>query len=268
MSPTVLLGTVAIEPARWANFTGGPVDGARPPQTITLSRWLDRIDAAGFDGIELWDRHVTAAEPDEADRVLDHPLTIDIFNSYVSLDDPDDRGRADVASWARRTLSTGIKYNVGNDPAAAGAYADRIAAWLDELPPTAALLCECHHGISIAEDPDVAAEIFDAAGPRDRVQAVVHTHESPDHIRRRFDTYGDRITHVHVNFLDSTTLTTPRLRDIRPRVESQVALLRSLGFDGTWTIEFSHGVLSDQDEPGHLVDEAADDLVVLRDALA
>ena len=88
MRPTILLGTVAIEPARWADARADPADGAPLPALITLSSWLDPIAAAGFDGIELWERHLTAAEPAEATRILDHPLSIDVFNSYVSLDDP------------------------------------------------------------------------------------------------------------------------------------------------------------------------------------
>ncbi len=269
MEPTILLGTVAIEPARWDDAAAGSADTATsPPGPITLSTWLDRIEAAGFDGIEIWERHLTAAEDDEVTRILDHPLRIDVFNSYVSLDDPDPSGRAVVTDWVHRTGSSGIKFNVGNEPSAQGDYAERIAAWLDDLPPTVALLCECHHGISIAEDPTIAAAIFDAAGPADRLRAIVHTDEDPDHLRRRFDAYGDRITHVHVNFLDFTTLSAPRLTDIRDRVESQVALLQSLGFDGSWTIEFSHGVLSEHDEPGRLLDEASSDLRVMRDVLA
>ena len=268
MRPTILLGTVAIEPARWVEAQANPADDTSPPALITLSRWLDPIGDAGFDGIELWERHLTVAEPDEVQRILEHPLTIDVFNSYVSLDDPDPEARSAVSRWVRRTGSAGIKFNVGNDPEARDAYADRIAAWLDDLPSTVALLCECHHGISIAEDPATAAAIFDAAGPADRLQAIVHTHEDPDHLRHRFDVYGDRITHVHVNFLDSAALSAPKLTDIRERVESQVTLLRSLGFDGTWTIEFSHGVLSERDEPGYLLEQATSDLDVLRELLA
>ena len=269
MRPTILLGTVAIEPARWVDYLAATGAGAAPPaEPIELSSWMDGIGDAGFDGIELWERHLTVAEPDEVQRILEHPLTIDVFNSYVSLDDPDPEARSAVSRWVRRTGSAGIKFNVGNDPEARDAYADRIAAWLDDLPSTVALLCECHHGISIAEDPATAAAIFDAAGPADRLQAIVHTHEDPDHLRHRFDVYGDRITHVHVNFLDSAALSAPKLTAIRERVESQVTLLRSLGFDGTWTIEFSHGVLSERDEPGYLLEQATSDLDVLRELLA
>ncbi|MEZ5343846.1 MAG: hypothetical protein R2706_21135 [Acidimicrobiales bacterium] len=169
---------------------------------------------------------------------------------------------------AERAGSGAIKFNVGNVLADQHHYAERIAEWLDALPPTMRLLCECHHGISIAEDPAVAAAIFDAAGPATRLQAIVHTHESDDHLRTRFDAYGDRISHVHVNFLNFTTMRAPRLIDIQDEVEAKVALLHGLGFQGSWTIEFTEGVLTANDNPDYLLARAADDLAVLRGVLA
>lgn len=257
----VLLGTVAIEPARWKR-------GPDAPAPIVLSAWLDAIAEAGFDGIEVWEPHLARATPTEAEAVLSHELPVTVFNSYVSLDDPDPNGTTTVADWARRAGSTGIKFNVGNEPGAAHAYAERIAAWTDELPDHVTLLCECHHGISIAEDPQVASQIFDAAGPVGRLQAIVHTHEEADHLRARFDAYGDRISHVHVNFLDFDTLSAPRLRDFAERLEAKVQLLRTLGFAGSWTLEFVHGLLTDADHPEALVEQATDDLIVLRQVLA
>ena len=264
--PTVLLGSVAIEPARWAAHRRLH-DDAAPPAPIALSAWLDRIAEAGFDGVELWERHLTDASPSEEELLVGSNLEIPVFNSYVSLDDADQTNRAAVSAAAQLTSSTGIKFNVGNDPTRQSQYAERIATWLEGLPTSVALLCECHHGISIAEDPGVASAIFDAAGPASRLQAIVHTHESADHIRERFDAYGNRITHVHVNFLDFETMSAPRLSDIRGRVESQVALLRDLGFAGSWTIEFTNGVLTENDHPDYLLAQAADDLAVLREVL-
>ena len=111
------------------------------------------------------------------------------------------------------------------------------------------------------------AAIFAAAGPADRLQAIVHTHEAPDLVRARFDAYGERITHVHVNFLDERAHA-PALRDARARLEASVALLRSLGFAGTWTLEFVHGTLTDADRPEALLAQAATDLTVLHEVLA
>lgn len=256
----MLLGTVAVEPNRW-----GTLDPSRRP-AIRLSEWLDTIAEAGFDGLELWDRHVTSAADDEVDAILTHRLPATVFNSYVGFDDPDPTERVRVTEWVGRARSEAVKFNVGARPERAPAYAERVARWLDAMPAGVRLLCECHEGSSIAEDPGVAAAILTAAGPPDRVQAIVHTHESPDHLRTRFDAYGERITHVHVNLLDEA-LHAPPLDRARDRLAERVALLRSLGFGGTWTVEFVHGVMTDSDHPDALVRQAAADLRVLRELL-
>ena len=260
MSP-VLLGTVAIEPNRWSK-------ASERPSLVPVTAWLQAVHQAGFDGLELWERHITNASPDEQAGIVGHRLPTTVLNSYVSLDEETGQARAAVADWASKLRSTGIKFNVGSDPASAGAYGERIAEWLDHLPPMCRLLCECHHGISIAEDPAVAAQILDIGGPPDRVQAIVHTHEDPDHIRARFDAYGDRITHVHVNFLNFDTIAAPRLADVTDQLTAKVDLLESLGFRGSWTIEFVEGVRTDHDDPHHLVLQAIDDLAILRSVLS
>ncbi len=250
---------MALEPNRWR--TVDPTGRA----TLALTDWLPAIAEAGFDGIEIWDRHLTEASADEADAILAGPLPISVFNSYVSLDEVAPGDRDAVSGWVARSGSRGVKFNVGNDAASESRYAERIAAWLEGLPDGAALLCECHHGISIAEDPAVARRIFEAAGPPERLQAIVHTHEEPDAIRARFDAYGERIRHVHVNFLDFQKGGAPPLRDERERLEARVALLDELGFSGSYCLEFVHGLLTERDDPEHLVPQAAEDLVLLRE---
>ncbi len=258
---TVLLGSIAIEPNRWATIH------ADHRATVDLASWMDLIADAGFDGVELWEKHLTQATPDRVQALLDHRLPLTIFNSYVSFDDVDDTSREETASWVARARSTGVKFNVGNEPGQQRAYAERLVRWLNALPSATRALCECHHGISIAEDPMVAAAIFDAAGGPERVQAIVHTHEDPDALRVRFDAYGDRISHVHVNQLDFQELGAPPLADIRGELETKVSLLADLGFEGTWTIEFTHGLLTEADHPAALLEQAAADLVVLREVL-
>lgn len=259
--PAILLGTVALEPNRW-----GTVDRSGAA-TIDLAALLPDIASAGFDGLELWDRHLTQASPEQAAALIDGALPITVFNSYVGFDDPDPTARDEAAAWVARAGSRGVKCNVGNDPDAAPAYAARIARWLDALPEDVAVLCECHAGISIAEEPEVAAAIFAAAGPPERMQAIVHTHEDPAHLRARFDAYGDRITHVHVNFLDLEAGGAPPLRDRCDELATKARLLHTLGFRGSWTIEFVHGLLTDNDDPAHLLAQATLDLAVLREVL-
>lgn len=257
---TVLLATVALEPNRWATL-----DPSGTPTTI-LSTWLDRIAEAGFDGMELWERHATS-DPLEAAAILAGPVPVTVWNSYVSFDEPHPAARERVAAWVDRAGSRAVKFNVGNDPAQLDRYAERLSSWVALLPESAVALCECHAGISVAERPEVAAALFAAAGPADRVQAIVHSHESAEHLAARFDAYGERISHVHVNHLDPATGRAPRLADRAAELTATAIHLRSLGFRGSWTIEFVHGTLTDLDRPDHLLDQAGRDLRVLREIL-
>lgn len=256
----VLVGTVALEPNRWAT-----VDPSGAP-TADIVALAERIRATGCDGVELWERHLPA-EPDAAADLLAAIPPVVVFNSYVGFDDDDPAALDSLADRVRATGARGVKFNVGADPSLERAYADRVADLLDRLPDDVALLCECHQGISIAEEPAVAGRLLRAAGPADRVGAIVHTHESADHLRARFDAYGDRIRHVHVNYLDMSTMAVPPLQERSEDLAAKVDLLRSFGFDGSWTLEFVDGVLTDRDEPDALVAQAAVDLDVLRAVL-
>lgn len=260
----VLLGTVAIEPNRWGTVTPDRAPVAR------VGDWLAAIDSAGFDGLELWDGHVQAVPAEEVDRIVGGTLPVTIFNSYADFG-PGDGARADrarAAAWAERVGSRAVKFNIGNDPTDEVGSADRLSAWVEDLPDGTVALCECHQGISIAEDPVVAARIFDRAGPADRVQALVHTHDTPDLLRAKFAAYGDRITHVHVNFLDFTVPSHPPLAEMADALASFRELVAGLGFDGSWTLEFVAGLLTERDEPAALVAQAAADLPTLRAAIA
>ncbi len=46
----IFLGTIVLEPNRWFGVTKDRWG------TTVVSDWLDAIHAAGFDGIELWER--------------------------------------------------------------------------------------------------------------------------------------------------------------------------------------------------------------------
>jgi sugar phosphate isomerase/epimerase len=253
----VLIGTVALDPNRW-----GLVTGVREA-TIAASQWLDALEGAGFDGVELWEPHLRDADQVEADALLHHRLRTVILNGYASfLDAAELTG---VALLVERSGAGAVKANTGGDTARLGAEADAAARWLVDLPAGTRLLLECHDGTAIADDHAAAARFLTRAGPPERVQAIVHTHEGADRVRARFDAYGERITHVHVNHLQDGTA--PPLGDVEDLAD-RIALLRNLGFNGSWTIEFVHGVLTDNDRPDVLVEQAIADLAVLRSALA
>ena len=252
----VLLGTVALDPNRWGTVTG------RREASIPLSPWLISIATAGFDGLEVWEPHLRAAEP-EVDAVLTGPLPTVVLNGYAALEDAEHLQA--LTALIEESRAAAVKTNTGADASRLHQEAQTAAQWLDRLPSGVRLLLECHHGTAIADDHSAAARFLAEVGPADLVQAIVHTHEDSEHVRARFDAYGERITHAHVNHLDAGSA--PPLVDVDDLAD-RVALLRSLGFRGSWTIEFVHGLLTARDRPEVLVEQAIADLAILRQVLA
>ncbi len=255
----IYLATIALEPNRWFGITQDRW------ATITVSRWLDRIRDAGFDGIELWEAHATGAEPAEFSAIFGHDLGVAMYNTYVSFDDESDTERKRAAEMTLRSGARKVKWNTGadRDEASLDAYGKRLARWVNELPGVQTV-CECHDG-SAMDDPEVAAKVLAAGGGPEAVGALVHTHDSHDLLRARFDAYGERICHVHINHLN---LKAPPLAQIRDEFTKTVGLLNDLGFDGTWSLEFVDGTLSELDnEPEKLFAAAVADLAVLREIL-
>ncbi len=255
----IFLATIALEPNRWFGITSDRW------ATITASEWLDLIRDAGFDGIELWEAHATEAEPAELELIFGYELGVAVYNTYVNFDEESDTARLQAAEMTRRTGARKVKWNTGadRDPASLDAYGERLARWVGELPGVQTV-CECHDG-SAMDDPAAAARVLNAAGPAASVGALVHTHDSHDLLRARFDAYGERICHVHINHLN---LQAPPLAEIRDEFTSTVGLLKDLGFDGTWSLEFVDGTLSETgNEPEKLFAAAVADLEVLREIL-
>lgn len=258
---SVLLGTVAIEPNRWSTVdpSGAPV--------ADLVEHASALSATGVDGLELWERHLPA-DADTTTVLVGALPPIQILNSYVPFDADEVAPYEALAERVRRCGATAVKFNVGADPSSERDYVRRVTTLLNLLDDDVALLCECHEHISIAEDPIVAARMMAAIGAPDRVGAIVHTHEPVEHIQRRFDAYGERISHVHVNYLDMSSLSVPLLSERLDDLGTKVELLRGLGFDGSWTLEFVHGVLTERDHPAELIEQAAVDVALLRATIA
>jgi sugar phosphate isomerase/epimerase len=254
----IFLGTIALEPNRWFGVT------EEQWGTITLSDWLDPIEAAGFDGVELWESHIRDATDTEAESILVHPLPVKVFNTYVSFENEDDNERIAAAEWIRRSGAEKVKWNTGpdRDENALDAYGERLHRWVEKLPDVR-LACECHDG-SAMDVPSVAARVLAAGGDVTRSQAIVHSNDGHARLRAKFAAYGDRISHVHVNHLD---VGSPPLAETRDDLASTATLLAELGFDGSWTIEFVHGTGGEADRPDLLLNQAIADLGVLREIL-
>ena len=260
VSTPLFLGTVAIEPNRW---------GAVDPDlraTITVSEWLDRIAAIGFDGLELWERHATTAPDGEVAALADGPVPVSVFNTYAGWEDDDGQAadREAVTDWVARLDAPAVKFNLGNDRDQAAAYQRRLEAFDDAVPDGVRLLCECHFGTA-GEFPEIVMPMFDAVADRDRLQTIIHLHPEPDgYFEPALAGFGDRIGHVHVQLWDVPA--DQPASDLAEQLKVGVGRLRDVGFDGSATLEFCGGLGSEDDHPAGILDRAERDHEALRAA--
>lgn len=229
-----LIGSVCLECNRW---------GSRVP-SFAVSDWLPRFKADGFDGVELWQFHYTAADDAERERLAQASAMLPIYNSYVGFDDDAADARAEAAAIVTRLGASGVKYNLGGDRGALADYRRNLLAWADALPASCRLLCECHPG-SVLETPEPAASFFADLDPA-RFGVIIHVgNADADSVARWFSTHGSRIQHLHVQLRNSDL--DPATPSGRAVLEACLRVAKEYGFAGSITLEFTRGIGRDED---------------------
>lgn len=249
----VYLASIALEPNRWST---------RSP-SFPLSEWLSRISTAGFDGVELWEYHLTRTTSDEQDVLYSqNSVPIPVYNTYVLPVAESRAAWGRVAEDVRRLGCSAVKFNLGGDPKRAAEYRDVVRDLAAEFAGNATLLCECHPG-TIVEQPDEAAGFFEAEGLED-VRFIVHPFLiGSKKLRRWINALGSRIVHIHSQMRsdDDRMLL---LEERRDAVRGQLGILLESGFEGSLSIEFVERTRTACDQPERTFETAIADLALLR----
>jgi len=248
----IYIGTVCLDPTRW---------GSRQP-SLAVSDWLERFRGDGFDGVELWEFHFTAAGEAERDRLVAAATPLAIYNSYVGFADDDAAARSIAVGAIARLRAQAVKYNLGPDAAKLGEYRRNLLAWAEQLPDSCRLLCECHPG-TVLEKVDDAAAFFADLDPA-RFGVIVHVMGDADGIKPWFAGLHGRIDHLHVQMRDPGT--DPTVPENRPPFDACFDVVKAGGFQGSATIEFSRGIGKDEDTET-IYRNACADLAYCREAL-
>ncbi len=224
-----LIGSVCLERNRW---------GSRVP-SFAVSDWLQRFKADGFDGVELWQFHYTAADAAERERLDQAASLLPIYNSYIGFDDADAPAREEAVAIISRLGSGGVKFNVGGKPELLAEYRRNLLSWADALPASCRLLCECHPG-TILETPGAAASFFADLDP-ERFGVIVHVgNADADGVASWFDAFGARVWHLHVAC--RATELDPETPAGRAALGTSLAVVKSHGFTGSVKLEFTRGI--------------------------
>ena len=251
----VLIGSILLEVNRHRS--------GRTP-TYRVSDWLERFREAGFDGVELWENHATAAPEEEVQALAASPLPMAIYNAYATFWDGSS-GLEDSTRMAERLGARAIKFNWTRDPNRTEDDLRGVDAWQRGLPAGIRALCECHPG-TIAETPAQAAALFDRLG-RDRFDVLVHPFSRPESLGEWLRVFGPRVTHAHIQMRDENDL--PIRLDRKPQfVRDTMRLMRDAGFQGSWTFEFTEGTNRPGENIDALWEDVLLDLAFLREALA
>ena len=252
MHQSIFLGSICLEPNRWSP--------SKLP-SYRVSDWLQRIETAGFDGIELWENHFLLADATEQNALL-AATPLAIYNSYALPDADSADARAASARGVESLGARAVKFNVGHDKTRLDEELAVVAAWARQMPG-AKLLCECHPGTSL-ETPQAAQrafEVWDAA----QFGVMIHPFTTPlDELRDWLRLLGPKAEHAHSQIRDGDGR--PVRLDQRPdEARRALDVLREGSFAGGFTIEFTLGTSTTDDVTEILWDNAVRDLEFLRE---
>jgi sugar phosphate isomerase/epimerase len=247
------MASILLESNRWTS---------RVP-SYNVSDWIARFREAGFDGIELWENHALQASDEELRRIRESGFPVTVFNSYVSFggNAEEQEHRSLAARLIQFFDAPAVKFNVGKNPLELSGELERLKEWAAMLPMNCRLLCECHPGTSL-EAPEASAKAL-AALPAERYAAIVHAPAEPAKLQAWFDALGGRIEHVHLQARgDDKRLL--RLDSDGQQMQANIGVLRSNGFAGSFSIEFTEGVRAPVESTDEMFRNAVADLHFLR----
>lgn len=244
----VFLASVCLERNRWAEVNS---------PTIFVSEWFPRIEADGFDGIELWQYHYTAADSVEQEALLSRRLMLPIFNSYCGFEEGSGNERDVVRQAILQLKPRAVKFNFGANENMLREYEEVFCSWAESLPRELTFLCECHGG-TVLETPQRAKRLLKRF-PKLDIGVIVHGFSIGDsELQGWFDECGTAVRHIHISARRKGLFRTPK------QVADRMALIRNFGFKGTFSIEFAEGAGQAGEQQETVYTNAKQDLQLLR----
>ena len=179
----IYLGTVGLEKNRW---------GSRMP-SFCVSNYMYKAKAYGFDGIELWQEHLTKADSEEYKKICNSGIPI-IFSTYCTFENGVTEEMKQIAKCITDCNAHAVKFNLGTESYDIENQIECLMSWVALLPTNVDMYCECHAGTYMS-DIDNAKRILERLGSR--YYAIVHTNLKETSFEHYQNTLGSKIVHVH-----------------------------------------------------------------------
>lgn len=225
----IYLGTVALEKNRWAK--------TKTP-SFNVSDFIPMLKDDGFYGLELWEYHYTLATDEEKAKLAESGIPF-YFNSYISIGKRDDELFKSIGDAVKAIGATAVKFNFsrnwGEDIPEISDQIENLKRLTDFMPDNVKMLCECHPN-TVMEVPEDAGEVF-AKLDKEKYGAIIHLETDKAFADRCFDSYGDRIWHIHCQYKGDSKGFQP-MDDGTGKAEQLLNYYKSKNFNGTMAIEF------------------------------
>ena len=250
--PKFYMGSILLEKNRWQS---------RVP-SFKVSEWVERFVEDGMEGIELWENHVLRAEDGEVEALQNAKLPIAVYNTYADFSDESKPELAKASDMIHLLKAKGVKFNFGSDMNLMSEYRKNLLAFAESLPKDCVLLCEVHQG-TVLEDVDVAGAFF-ADLPAEKYQIISHVFSGDvTGLQKQFDVFGSRITLAHVQHM---------MGDQRVCLEADadfvrecVKVMKANGFAGDFTLEFTEGTATPNENIEALYANAKRDMQFIKE---
>lgn len=250
----VLFGTVMLEKNRWT---------LEKEPTILVSDWLKRFEEDGFDGMELWENHVLKNPESELEKIMSSKIPLIYLSSYLKFDGSDDEEMQRTAEAAHELSAIYVKFNFSNNIDLLDTHINKIQKFAELLPKDCQLLCECHSN-TVMEDPDTALKVFKILNS-ERYGVIIHLFDKLEILQKWFLTFGKKVKHAHVHLYDVEYITT--IRNKPELFEEHVRFIEQLGFEGSYTVEFTKGVAAPYEKTEDVYRNAVEDMKFIKEAL-
>ncbi len=247
----IYLGTVSMEKNRW---------GSKEP-SFEVSKWLEKARVDGFDGIELWEGHLTRASATEYKALCDTDFPI-VFNCYERFDDDNITPALEkLAEHIKNVGAFAVKFNLAKCDKMVEEQLRLIWEWQKLVPEHVQMWCECHAG-SAMEDVGNAQNFF-LQTPSPRFNAIVHIGDFKKQLDEKIQAYGDRIVHIHLQTFREDNVRTCLCAQKEWNEAALDALLKLPQIQSA-TVEFT----KEEDTPAGMYANAVEDLKFIKSYLA
>lgn len=234
--------------------------------SFLVSEWIEDIAEAGFAGLEIWMNHLSLASRSEWDLIKARAAETDLPIPLISAGLP-----SDASDKSRRYLDSvieaceyfrpdGLKFSLG-DPSRPDAL-EHVKSWARDLPRDIALI---YDGGESVIGPEAMAGLKKTLGGR--FHAVLRPFlAGTKEAGAIMDATGDFIANFGVQARKGgARILLSENADAHLEV---IAAMRSRGFKGAWTLEFTKGAGLPGENIEQLFDNAEKDLNFLTEAPA